>query len=179
MKQQLLLLKDVDGLGRKGEIIARAKPGFVRNFLLPYGYAVAADKHTVKLQERLKEERAKQAEIDLKESHALASKLKDLVLEQEVKVDTEGKMYGSVTHLEIAKLLQDLGHPVERKSILLPGPLKKLGEHKVPLRLKEGVEAHIKLTLIPEGGVAVNKQALSQEEVSEQQESQEHEEASA
>lgn len=179
MKQQLLLLKDVEGLGRKGEIIARAKPGFVRNFLLPYGYAVTADKRTVKLQERLKEERAKQAEIDLKESRALASKLKELVLEQEVKVDTEGKMYGSVTHLEIAKLLQDQGHPVERKNILLAGPLKKLGEHKVPLRLKEGIEAQVKLTLIPEGGVAVAQKTSHDEEVQENQESQEHEEASA
>ena len=67
MKQSLLLLKDVDGLGRSGEVVS-AKPGFVRNFLLPQKHAVIADKHTLKMQARLQEERARHAEVDRKEA---------------------------------------------------------------------------------------------------------------
>ena len=60
MKQQLLLLNDVDSLGRKGEIVS-AKPGYIRNFLLPRGLAVVATPHTLRTQKRLRDERAQQA----------------------------------------------------------------------------------------------------------------------
>ena len=60
MKQQLLLLEDVDGLGRSGDVVT-AKPGFSRNFLLPQSKAVIADKRTLKVQARLKAEREKRA----------------------------------------------------------------------------------------------------------------------
>ncbi|MCH9610088.1 MAG: 50S ribosomal protein L9 [Chlamydiales bacterium] len=154
MRQQLLLLEDVDGLGRSGEVVT-AKAGHVRNFLLPKGKALVADKHTLKMQAKLKEERSKQAEVDRKEAEAYALKLKEIVLEQEVKVDTEGKMYGSVTQMEIIKLLQDAGHELERRNLLLPHPIKTLGTHLVKLRLKEGVEAEVQMKVTAEGGAPV------------------------
>lgn len=154
MRQQLLLLEDVDGLGRSGDIVS-PKPGHTRNYLLPKLKAVIADKHTLKMQTKLKEERAKQAEIDRKESEVYAEKLKGVVLEQTVKVDTEGKLYGSVTQMEIVQLLQDAGHDLERRNLLLSHPIKTLGTHTVKLRLKEGVEAEVQLKVIPEGGEEV------------------------
>jgi large subunit ribosomal protein L9 len=149
MKQQLLLLEDVDGLGRSGEVVT-AKPGFVRNFLLPQKKAVIADKQTLKMQARLKEEREKRALVDRKDSEVLAEKIKDLVLDVEVKVDPEGKMYGSVSSLDIARLLQNKGYALERKHILIPQPIKTLGSHTINLRLKEGVPASFTLEVKPE-----------------------------
>ena len=150
MRKKLLLLEDVDGLGRSGEIVT-AKPGFVRNFLLPKKKALFADKNALKIQEKLKVERAKLADIDRKESESYAAKLKELVLVQEVKVDPDGKMYGSVTQMEIVALLQNAGHQLERRNLLLHHPIKTLGTHSVMLRLKEGVEAEVQLHVKVEG----------------------------
>lgn len=153
MKQQLLLLEDVDGLGRKGEVVA-AKPGYVRNFLLPRGFAVVASPNMLRKQERLRQEREKQAMIDRQESEGLAQKLEGLQLEIKVKVDPEGHMYGSVAAHDVAHLFQEKGFPIEKKNVHLPRPLKATGVHKIPLKLKEGVSATCQLTIIPEGVIA-------------------------
>lgn len=151
MRQQLLLLEDVDGLGRSGDVVT-ARPGFIRNFLLPQKKAVPADKQTLKMQARLQEEREKRAAIDRKEAEVLAEQIKTLVLTTEVKVDPDGKMYGSVSTLEIARLLQGKGYQIDRKSVLLAQAIKTLGTHTVNLRLKEGVPATFTLDVQPEGG---------------------------
>jgi large subunit ribosomal protein L9 len=174
MKQQLLLIQDVDGLGKKGEVVS-VKPGFTRNFLLPYGHALIADRHTLKMRERLQQERAAQAEIDKKASFELASKLKEVILEHEVKVDPEGHMYGSVTQLDISRMLEEKGHEVERRQVNLHAPIKKIGEHKVPLRLKEDVEAYVTLRINAEG----KPFKAEVQEVKEEAEKQAEEEASA
>jgi large subunit ribosomal protein L9 len=161
MKQQLLLLDDVDGLGRSGDVVT-AKPGFIRNFLLPQKKAVIADKNTLKMQARLKEEREKKAAVDRKEAEELAAKLAGVVISTEVKIDPEGKMYGSVTSLDIARLIQAEGYPIERKNVLLSHPIKNLGRHTVELKLKEGVPASFMLEVIPEGGqLPVKEEAVA------------------
>lgn len=149
MKQQLLLLEDVDGLGRSGDIVS-AKPGFTRNFLLPQKKAVIADKRTLRMQVRLKEERLKKAAVDRQESESMAAKLAGLILDIEVKVDPEGKMYGSVTMLDIARLLQENGYEIERKNVVLPQPIKMPGTYQIQLKLKEGVTAAFTLEIKPE-----------------------------
>ena len=161
MKQQLLLLDDVDGLGRSGDVVT-AKPGFIRNFLLPQKKAVIADKNTLKMQARIKEEREKKEAVDRKEAEELAAKLAGVVISTEVKIDPEGKMYGSVTSLDIARLIQAEGYPIERKNVLLSHPIKNLGRHTVELKLKEGVPASFMLEVIPEGGqLPVKEEAVA------------------
>jgi len=150
MKQQLLLLEDVDALGKKGEVVS-AKPGYVRNFLLPKRLAVIASANTLRKQERLRSERAKQAVIDRKESEDLASQIEAISLDIKVKVDPEGHMYGSVSAADIAQLFQERGLPVDRRNILLTKPIKETGAHKLSLKLKEGITASCNLTIIPEG----------------------------
>jgi large subunit ribosomal protein L9 len=152
MKQQLLLLSDVEALGKKGEIVT-AKPGYVRNFLLPQGVAVVASPNTLRKQERLRAERAKQAVIDRKESEELCAQVEGTTLEIKVKVDPEGHMYGSVAAADIAQLFQEKGLPIEKKSILVNKPIKVTGVHKISLKLKEGIVANCQLHIIPEGGV--------------------------
>ncbi len=164
MKQQLLLLEDVDGLGRSGDVVT-AKPGFIRNFLLPQQKAVSADKHTLKMQARLKEEREKRAAVDRKEAEVQAEQIKTLVLAIEVKVDPDGKMYGSVSTLDIARLLQAKGYQIERKSVLLSQAVKTLGNHTINLRLKEGVPATFTLEVQPEGGFLPQKKEAAPEEL--------------
>jgi large subunit ribosomal protein L9 len=150
MKPQYLLLEDVEGLGRSGDLVT-AKPGFVNNYLLPQQKALRADKRTLRMQARLQEERAKQAKIDLEESKKIALAVENIVLEIEVKVDPEGKMYGSVGPQEVSELLQAKGINVDKRFVKLHQPCKETGIHTVPLKLKEGVEAFVKLKIRAEG----------------------------
>lgn len=160
MKQQLLLLEDVDGLGRKGEVVS-AKPGYVRNFLLPRGVAIVASPNTLRKQERLRDEREKQAVVDRQESEFLVQKLEGLTLEIKVKVDPEGHMYGSVSAMDVMHLFESHGFPIEKKYIQLTRPIKETGVHKISLKLKEGIPATCQLTIIPEGIVATGIEAVA------------------
>jgi len=147
MKNQLLLLDDIHGVGRKGEIVS-VKPGFARNYLFPQKKAVVAEKHLVKLQARLKEERSKQAVDDKKEAEALAKMLAGKTLKTQVKVDGEGHMYGSVASKDLVQLFDEqLEIKIDRRSIILPKPIKSLGQFEIELRLQEGVPATIVLEI--------------------------------
>ena len=159
-QNQLLLLEDVRNLGRKGDLV-KAKPGFIRNFLLPEKKAVIADNQTIRMQERLKEERAKQAIVDKKDAEELAKRLETRSLEITTKVDSQGHLYGSVSAVDIAKLLKDEENlDIERKEITLVKPIKTVGVYEINLRLKEGVLASFKLQVKGEGYVEKAKPLL-------------------
>lgn len=149
MKQKLLLLNDVDDLGKKGEIV-EVKAGYARNYLIPQKIALFADAHTLRMQQKLKDERAKQALVDKEEAEKMKEKLQAVVLSVHVKVDPEGKMYGSVSGADILELLKKEGFTLEKKHISLRKHIKETGIFDIPLRLKEGVETTIKLKIIPE-----------------------------
>lgn len=150
---QLLLLEDIVNLGRKGDLV-KTKPGFARNFLLPQKKAVFADKRTIRMQERLKEERIKQAAIDKKESEVFAAKIKGKTFRTHVKTDKQGNLYGSVTASDIVKLFEREEEVVlERRNIVLPKPIKTLGTFEIYLRLKEDVLASFNLKVIGEGQI--------------------------
>ena len=168
MRQNLLLLQDVADLGRSGEVVS-VKAGFARNFLLPQKKGVIVGEHTLRMQKRLQEERAKQAATDKVEAEALAKVIEVIVLKTHAKVDPEGKMYGSVSSQDILDLLEKHDIKLDRKDVLLKHPIKETGTFTISLRLKEGVPATCKLEIIPEGGkVAEPKKARSKKEKKEE-----------
>ncbi len=150
MKQQLLLLNDVEGLGKKGEVVS-ARPGYVRNCLLPQQMAIIASPNTLRKQQRLREEREKQAIVDRRESEELSRQIESIAVEIKVKVDPEGHMYGSVSAADVAQLFAERGLPLERRNIALTKPIKQTGVHKLVAKLKEGISVNFQLTIIPEG----------------------------
>jgi len=150
MAKKLLLREDVENLGNKGDIV-KVKPGFARNFLIPKGFAVVASAQTLKEQERLKKERLAQTLSDKKDSEAIALRLKDVVLNVAVKVDQDGHMYGSVATADVVELLETQAKiTLDKKTIHLKNPLRSLGEHEVPLKLKEGVQAFVHVLIASE-----------------------------
>ena len=150
MAYKLLLLEDVDVLGRSGDIV-NTRPGYARNFLLPQGLAVVADKNTLRKQARLQEERTKKAAADKQESEEHANRIKDLTVTTIVKVDHDGHMYGSVTSTDIIRLLEEQSSVVlEKRAIQLPHAIKELGVHTIKVKLKEGVVGSFALTILPE-----------------------------
>jgi large subunit ribosomal protein L9 len=167
MQNQLLLLEDVDNLARKGEIV-KVKPGYARNFLLPQKKAVVADKRAIRLQDKLKEERAKQAIIDRKDAEALSLQLQGKTFEIVVKVDSDGHMYGSVTALDISKFLQDLGYQVERREVKLLQPIKAVGVYEITLALKEQIQAKFSLDVQSDIPVLAHKKKAKKAETEEE-----------
>lgn len=159
VRNQLLLIEDVEDLGRSGDVVT-VKPGYARNFLLPQKKAVIADPFTLRMQAKLKEERAKRAEIDRKEAEELAKQIEGKVLTIEVKVDPDGHMYGSVAALDIVRLFEKEGITLERRNIILPHPIKTLGVHPIKLRLKEGVPTQITLKVMSEAQMKAETEKL-------------------
>lgn len=149
MKQQYLLIDDVEDVGRSGELIS-VKPGFARNYLLPQQKAVPASAHTLRMQAKLVEERAQKAAVDRKEAEEQGAKLEGLVLQIAVKVDPEGHMYGSVGYTDIIELFAKEGIKVDKRNIGLNKPIKVVGVHQMTLKLKEGVTCGYSLQIIGE-----------------------------
>lgn len=150
MATKLLLIEDVEDLGRSGDIV-NVRPGYSRNFLLPQGFAVIADKNALRMQARLQEERKKKALLDKEEADKTAAALEGITLTTIVKVDQEGHMYGSVSTHDVVVLLQEQANiALEKRAVGLKHPIKELGTHTINIKLKEGVTASINLTIEPE-----------------------------
>jgi large subunit ribosomal protein L9 len=149
MRQNILLIEDVDDLGNSGEIVS-VRSGYARNFLLPKKKGIFPGKHTLRMQGKLKEERAKRAIVDKKEAEDLATRLADVTLTAHVKVDPEGKMYGSVSAQDVLSLFPKGEFPIEKKNIQLKKAIKEIGMHEVLLKLKEGVQVTIHLKVVAE-----------------------------
>lgn len=163
-KTKVLLLKDVRNIGRMGDI-ALVKAGFARNFLLPFGHADMLTPKAYRVQIKLQEERLKQSAKDKAEAEKLSIAFKDVELKTVVKVDIAGHMYGSVSAQDVAKMLVEKGYQIERRDVVLPHPIKRLGTQKVELRLKEGVVAFVQLEVLPDRPIlAAPKEKVQKEE---------------
>lgn len=150
MATKLLLIDDVEDLGRSGDIV-NVKPGYARNFLLPRGAAVIADRNALRRQARLQEERLKKAAADKQEAEKQAEVMANVTIETIVKVDHDGHMYGSVTTADIVHLLQEQASiGVDKRSVQLKHPIKEIGVHTIALKLKEGVVSSFTLKIVPE-----------------------------
>lgn len=141
---EVILREDVEHLGAMGEVV-KVKPGYARNFLLPRGIAVAASRKNVaeiEHQKRLVE--AKRA-TERKAALGVADKVEGLVLEVSARAGEEDKLYGSVTNLDIEKLLRAQGLKVDRRKIDLTDPIKKLGTYRITVGIAHDVKATITL----------------------------------
>ena len=146
----VILLEKIDRLGKLGDVV-NVKPGFARNFLLPFGKAKVANEANIKdLEARRAEFEAKEAE-SLAAAEARKAKLDDMQVSITSKSGTEGKLFGSVGNADIAEAVTAAGVDVEKKEVRLPtGPIRQAGEYEIDLHLHTDVNATIKLTVIGE-----------------------------
>jgi large subunit ribosomal protein L9 len=162
MATKLLLIEDVEDLGRSGDIVS-VRPGYARNFLLPRQLALVADRSALRMQTRLQEERNKKAIEDKKEAEQLSANLEGKSLSTIVKVDHEGNMYGSVTVADVVHLMQEQENiTLEKRMVQLKHAIKTTGDHTIHVKLKEGVTSSFTLKIIPEeenGAVATKAAA--------------------
>ena len=148
---KVILLQDVDGLGKKYEV-KEAKDGYARNFLLPNKLAKAATKQALKWLDDQKEVIEKEAEEDLKKAQELASKLDGIEVAISVKVGEEGQLFESVTPQKISEKLKEMGFDVKKSQVKLENPIKEIGEFPVDINLSHNLEAEIKLIVSAEEG---------------------------
>src|SRR5436305_13818580 len=131
MAIKLLLIEDIEDLGRSGDLVS-VRHGYSRNFLIPRGLAVIADKNAVRRQSALQEARRLKAIEDKKDAEVLAKQLEPVTIHAIVKVDPEGHMYVSFTVADICRQLEiEHGIEIEKRFIQLKHPIKDLGVHKV------------------------------------------------
>jgi large subunit ribosomal protein L9 len=146
---KVILLQDVEGLGKKYEI-KDVKNGHARNFLLPKKLAKAATKQALKWLADQKEVIEKAAEEDLKKAQALASELDGLELNIVVKTGDEGQLFESINSQKIVDKLKEMGFEVKKSQIRLENPIKELGEFPISIVSDHNLEAEIKLTVAAE-----------------------------
>jgi large subunit ribosomal protein L9 len=141
---ELILREDVPKLGRAGEVV-RVKPGYARNFLLPQGKAALASEAKVKELEHHKRLIVEKVARELKDLSAARDRLEQLELAVEAQAGEEGRLFGSVTAIQIAELIEEKGIEIDRRKIDLAEPIKEVGEHSVPIRLHREVIANVRL----------------------------------
>jgi len=143
---QLILLERVEGLGNVGDEVA-VKPGYGRNFLLPRGKATLANTANRKVFERRREQLEEQQHSALEHAQVLAGKLAGLSLSITRATSDGEHLYGSVSTHELADLLHEVGHEVERRQVILNDAIKMVGEHPFRVRLHPDVTADLTLTV--------------------------------
>ena len=141
---KLILREDVPKLGHAGEVVS-VKPGYARNFLLPQGKAALASEAKVNELQHHKRLIADKVARDLKDLNAARDRLEQLQLEVEAQAGEEGRLFGSVTAIQIAELIGEKGIEIDRRKIDLAEPIKEVGDHSVPIRLHREIIANVKL----------------------------------
>ncbi len=146
----IILLKDIEKLGDKHDIVS-VKPGYGRNFLFPQGLAVNANAvNRKKRDEIIAEEEAKEA-ARLDEYKVMAAKLDGKVVKIGVKAGTTGKIFGSVTNVQLAHAIKDqFDVEIERKKIVLPEEVKELGTYTATLNLHKEFTSKVDFELVEE-----------------------------
>ncbi len=146
---QVILTQDIDNLGAKNEVVD-VKPGYARNFLLPNKMALEASPQNMNVAtQRQKAQAKKEAEM-LKEIKIVKEKLMESPLKLLAKTGTSGKIFGSITTIQVARAIKEQkGYEIDRKRIELSDDMKEVGEHKITLNL--GEDNQFEIDVIIEG----------------------------
>jgi large subunit ribosomal protein L9 len=144
---KVILKHDVKGLGHEGDL-KEVKDGYARNFLLPTGAAVIADKGAVANWERHREQREERDRAYRADAEATAEKLRELKVEIPVKAGERGRLFGAVTSHQIADHVNRAGIELDRHALHLREPIKALGDYKVDVRLMPGVESTLTVHVV-------------------------------
>jgi len=146
---KVILRTDMDSLGLEGATINVAK-GYARNYLIPKGFAMEANNQNIKLVE-MQRKKIDTRRIKAKEdAEKIKLEIANTVVTLTQKVGEEEKLYGSVTSMDIAAQLQNLGISIDRRKILLDKPIRTLGEFDVLIKLYPEVTGSIKVIVAPE-----------------------------
>ncbi len=147
---KIILLKDVAGQGRRGDVIDVAE-GYARNYLIPRGMASQASKGMMKELDNRRQSTALKEERLEKEARELAARLKNVTVVVKAKTGEGGRIFGSVNHRDITETL-DAQHNIklDKKKLVLKEPIKQLGVYSITAKLHPGVQVEIGVQVVGE-----------------------------
>jgi large subunit ribosomal protein L9 len=144
---QIILLEKIANVGNLGDVV-KVKEGYARNFLIPQGKAKRATPENLKAIEERRAELEQAAAARLESAQALAEKLEGAAIQIMQKAGVDGRLFGSVTNVDIVEALRAKGMDVERSMIRMPaGPLKQVGDYPLTVVLHTDVTAHITVSV--------------------------------
>lgn len=147
---KVVLLKDVDKLGKAGEVVEVAS-GYANNFLLRRDLAVELTPENLNTLKNQQKAAAEKAQRLLEEAGEIKNKIADQHFTLKVKTGSQGKLYGSVTTMDIAAVLEKAGYKVDKRNISVEEQIKEIGEYKVEVKLHPEVNASIVVDVVSEG----------------------------
>jgi len=147
---EIILIQDVDNLGAKNEVV-KVKNGYARNFLLPRQLAIENNKsNRHQLEEKLKQVRKKEEKM-LAEINNVITKLNEAPLKVAAKSGTSGKIFGSITSLQLSRAIREQkGYDIDRKKITLPEDVKELGTYKATIDFGNGKTTEVEFEVTGE-----------------------------
>lgn len=147
---EVILKQDVKGLGYKNDIV-KVKPGYGRNFLIPRGIAVVANDTNRKVQsENIKQSAYKEDKLR-KDANTMLEKLNGVTVKVGAKAGESGKIFGSVSNIQVAEALKNAGYDVERRNIeLKEDSIKNLGNYSAKVRLFKEIVATVNFEVVSE-----------------------------
>ena len=146
---EILLKKDVANRGYAGELV-KVKAGYDMNYLVPQGFAVVATESVKKQHaETLKQRAHKEAKL-VADAQAQAAAISAVTVEVKVKVSESGKLYGSVTTMDLAEALAAKGLNIDKKDITLAAEVKECGEYEASVKLYKAIKGTFKFNVVAE-----------------------------
>ncbi len=146
----IILLQNIDKVGGKYEVVT-VKNGYARNYLIPRGMALIANKTNMRRLEDYRFRQAKKEAAMVGEYETIAAALKEKVLKIGAKAGTSGKIFGSVTNIQLANAIQDqFGYEIDRKKIELPDDVKTLGTYTATIHLHQNVDSTVEFEVFAE-----------------------------
>lgn len=143
---QVILKENIETLGNIGDIV-KVAPGYARNYLLPRGLAIEATTKNAKALEHVRRQMEYKRNKILEQAKQFAARIEGFACVLSHQAGDEGKLFGSVTNMEIADRLKAEGIEVDRKKILLADPIKQLGEYTVAIKVHPEVTANLKVNV--------------------------------
>src|SRR5207302_10201406 len=141
---EVILREDIPNLAKIGEVV-RVRDGFARNYLLPRGLVLEANKKNLRVFEHQKKVVGDQKQKIMKDAHAVGDQLTGVSLTVAMRAGEEGRLFGSVTNMQIEKALKAKGLNVDRRKNHLDEPIKTHGDYEIPNRLSAEVAALLTL----------------------------------
>jgi large subunit ribosomal protein L9 len=147
---EIILKKNVDKLGYANELV-NVKPGYGRNFLIPQGYAVLATPSAKKAHAEIMRQKSHKEAKNLAEAQELATKIEGLTITIATKAGENGKIFGSVSTVQLAEAIRKAGFEIDRKSLKIKDePIKEIGTFEAEANLYKGVKQAFKFEVISE-----------------------------
>jgi len=146
---QVILLENVPSLGKAGDLV-KVSDGYGRNYLIPQKKALLATEKSLKVVEHQKRQVQQRLEKGKKDAEKLGQEIEKLSCTFSKTVGESGKLFGSVTSMDIENYLKENRIDVDRKKIILEEPIKNLGMFTVPIKLSAEVTAQLKVWVVQE-----------------------------